>query len=310
MHVRAWVTVLFALGVVACSSAPTEVLVVVSSDLAVPAELDEVVVTVTHPDGVQTRQATATLGAGQLPLPRSLGLVHEGGPLGLYRVLVEGRRAGAAVIAREGTLEFVPNEIRVWRVALDRACLGVACPSATCAGGACRDVRVGEGELEPYAPDAPGDAGVTDAGGGPPDAGTDAGSACAPDCAAGACVCEGGCTCAMGCPALDCDATCRGAGTVCTVAASPGSDAALRCVEGARCTVDARSSTGFDLDCAGRDTSCDVDCTGSSNCGLRCSMGAACILRCATATGCGISPCAGGATDCGGGVFACGTACP
>ncbi len=303
---RAPVTFLFAFVALACASPPTEVLVVVSSDLSVPAELDELVVTVTHPDGVQTRQATAALGAGQLPLPRSVGLVHEGGPLGLYRVLVEGRRAGAAVIAREGTLELVPNEIRVWRVALDRSCLGVACPSATCAGGACRDVRVGEGELEPYTPDAPGDAGVTDAGGGPPDAG----GACAPDCAAGACVCEGGCTCAMSCGALDCDATCRGAGTVCTLDASPGSGAAVRCVEGARCTVDARSSTGYDLDCAGSATSCDVDCSGASDCGLRCSMGAACILRCATATNCGISPCAGGATDCGGGVSVCNASCP
>lgn len=303
--------------VAACSAPLTEVLVVVESDLAVPAELDEIVVTITHPDGVQTRQSMAGLGPGELPLPRSLAMVHEGGPLGPYRVVVQGRLAGAAVVERAGALTFVAGEIRVWRVVLGRACLGVDCAGTTCDGGACRAVEVAQAELEPYVPDGERDAGL-DAGGpedagsdaGVGDAGADAGLDCSPTCGIGApCTCAGGCSCDLSCPASSCDATCTGAGTTCTIDASPGAGSAGSCAAGATCTVDAASSSGFEMDCAGAGTVCDVDCSGSTGCTLRCSMGASCALSCAGATDCEIRPCAGSVTSCGD-VEVCGRACP
>ncbi|MBX3270361.1 MAG: hypothetical protein KF729_08865 [Sandaracinaceae bacterium] len=301
----------------ACSAPPTQVLVVVSSDLAVPAELDEIAVTITHPDGAATRTAGAALGPGEVPLPRTLAMLHEGGPLGPYRLRVEGRRGGAAVLARVGELSFVAGQIRVWRVALDRACLGVDCEARTCAGGACRDLAVGEGELEPYEPAVPRDAGFDaappadggeDAGG---DAGIDAGPECDDVACEGGvtCACEGGACCAMGCSPVDCRPRCAGEGTACVVDASASSGATVRCEAGAACTIDAGTSSALSVDCSGSGTRCEVDCTNSTGCSVRCASGAACLVRCTGATGCAFRPCTGSSTVCGGGVEVCGRDC-
>ncbi|MCA9608472.1 MAG: hypothetical protein KC619_22865 [Myxococcales bacterium] len=322
-----WTRVGWLLGgvlVAACNAPPTEVLVVVDSDLSVPGELDELVITVTHPDGVQTRQSTAALGAGELPLPRSLAMVHEGGPLGAYRVLVQGRRGGVVQVEREGSLAFVAQEIRVWRVFLGRACMGVDCPGTTCDGGSCRAIEVGPGELEPYVPDGDRDAGSVgmDAGG-PADAGVDAsidggldagpidaGLDCTPVCEPlRTCACAGGCTCDLSCPSSGCDAACTGTGTTCSLDASGGAGGSASCAAGATCTIDASGSSGFDMECTGAGTVCDVDCSDSTGCTLRCSMGAMCSLNCAGSTACEIRPCTGGGTSCGD-IEVCNRACP
>lgn len=305
----------FALG---CSPNPTELLVVVESDLAVPAQLDEIVVVITHPDGVQTRESMAALGPAEPGLPRTLAMVHEGGPLGPYRVVVQGRLGGVTQVERAGELTFVAGEIRIWRVVLAGVCRGVACPDATCDGGACRAVAVGEAELEGYDPDVPRDGGFDaaapmDAGvdASPEvDAGGDAGNVCPVDCVTGDCLCAGGCTCSMTCPSTGCAATCRGAGTSCRVDTSMGLGTTATCEGGASCTVDASGSSGFDMGCSGAGTRCDVDCSMSTGCTVRCGMGALCILNCASATGCEIRPCSGGVTTCPDGVEVCGSGCP
>jgi len=146
----------------------TEVLVVTDSELAVPSELDQLHVVVTAPDGT-TQESVASLGPGEPSLPRRLGLVHEGGPLGPFTVLVEGRLADAVVLSREARFEFQAGETRVLQMHLLRSCVGVTCPSGqTCGETACRTNDVGSGDLSPWT-------------GTPPRLGVDAGSDAAVD---------------------------------------------------------------------------------------------------------------------------------
>jgi hypothetical protein len=132
-----WLSLCVALG--ACSQDPaslTEVLVVVDSDLPVPAALDAVVFRVTGPSGGE-RVTEAALGAAGAGLPRSLGLVHRAGPLAPLRVRVEGRKQGATVLTREARLHFVAGRTLVLPMHLVGACLGVDCGADTCTEQGC-----------------------------------------------------------------------------------------------------------------------------------------------------------------------------
>jgi hypothetical protein len=152
------------LAVVGCDGARTEILVEVGSDLSVPGELDRVTIAAQSPDG-RVQESIAELGAGRLPLPRTLGMVHEDGPLGPFTMTVRGELAGAEVVRREGILTFQRARTLVWRVQLLRECETVTCGAdTTCAAGGCRGVEVLPGELvELNGPSPPLDAGPFDA---------------------------------------------------------------------------------------------------------------------------------------------------
>lgn len=181
-----------ALGVVsscliaACSVTPrTEVIVVTDTDLRGPGGLDEMVIEVTAPDGTMMQRATARLGPGDPPLPRTLGLLWSSGALGRFTVRVSGNIAGVTRLTRSARFSFVQGQTRVLRIDLLGRCVGVACASTeTCGEMGCRALDVADSELLPWTGVVPGlDAGVAPVDGGPdvgprdggPDAGLDGG---------------------------------------------------------------------------------------------------------------------------------------
>ncbi len=136
--------------VAGCSGSRTEVVIVADSDLDVPGELDEVVISVASPEGT-TQMARAGLGGGNPPLPRTLALLHETGPLGPFSVTATGRQSGATVVVRQAEFTFQPG--RSLRLDLDLlgSCRSVSCgPGETCAAGGCRDVAIAPGELRDW----------------------------------------------------------------------------------------------------------------------------------------------------------------
>jgi hypothetical protein len=143
----------------ACSKTPTtELMVVVESDLSIPAELDTIRIDVLGPQG-ETRMSTGTLSSAT-NLPATVGLEYRSGALGPLSVQVLGQRQGTTVVQRQADVDFVRGEVRILRMRLDRACVGMTCPGQTCAAGVCRVVRVEASELEPYRENLASDAGA------------------------------------------------------------------------------------------------------------------------------------------------------
>jgi len=126
----------------------TEIVVMVDSDLSVPSEIDEVRVDVSGVVGGPRQSSGSLTGAGASPLPRTVGLVHEGGPLGPVEVRATALRAGTEVLSREARVSFIQGRTVVLRLELLRSCIGVSCPAEqTCAASACRSVVVPPSEL-------------------------------------------------------------------------------------------------------------------------------------------------------------------
>lgn len=139
---------LFTLGFAGCGADdnyPTEVVLVVDSDLEEGDEIDHLQVIV-YPEfdtSAANRQvANAILGDGQARLPRTLGMVHTGGRLGPYVVQVTGRLGGTTPYRRYARFTFVENESKRLRVVLYRDCAEEFCDGDfLCdAGGLCDGV--------------------------------------------------------------------------------------------------------------------------------------------------------------------------
>ncbi|MEM9068519.1 MAG: hypothetical protein AAGE52_08430 [Myxococcota bacterium] len=302
-----------------CSSDPTQIMVVVRSDLSVPAALDEVRIEV---QGFGD-QPVASANLRDAPLPRTLALVHRGGALGPIDVFVRGYRGGSEVVARQARSFFEKGEARMLTVWLRQSCQGVDCAGGeTCTEAGCDSPEVILADWPGEVPDAGlpdaairdaafdvrqdggSDAGVnTDSG---VDAGVDANVACAPDCESG-CVCGSTCSCTIGClPNQDCDAVCTG-GSTCSVEARDSDAVMVDCNNAELCTIDARMTTTVEVRCR-NEASCDVDCGGSDNCVVRCRDTSACTLRCAGSSDCNLRGCT--PISCPGQVVACNTSCP
>lgn len=124
---------------VACASEPgVEVLVLaIDSDLSVPAELDRVTVSV---EG-QVTEADANADLRDKPLPRSLTLVHESGPLGPVHITVRGWLGERALVRKDVVGWFRRDGEAQLAVALERTCVDVACAvGSTCERGTCVEV--------------------------------------------------------------------------------------------------------------------------------------------------------------------------
>ena len=281
----------------------TELLVVVDSDLAVPGDMDTIRVQVS---GSVTMTATGELsGPRGLPLPRTVGVVHTGGPLGPVEIVVQGLSTGAVVVERRASTSFRDGKTLVLPMFLSRSCMHMTCGDGqTCVNALCVTSTVDPATLGEYNGTVPRIDGGT--GG-----------------------CEG---VPERCNGLDddCDRSvdedfdldadpinCGACGTACnrpnsTVACNAGSCEVTGCAPGfGDCNMD-------DAD------GCEVDFTDSGNCG---GCGVTCDLPNATAGcdmgACGIESCDAGfdncngspadgceaaldtATDCG----ACGTTC-
>ncbi len=201
MH-RSLRLVSLALLLCACSDR-TQLIVVVDSDLGVPAELDEVRVTVVGPSGMST-DATQALGeSGGPSLPLTLGVRPAGEALGPIEVTVEGRLEGAAVVTRVATTSLVRGEARVLYLGVARDCRGAECNEGlTCTENGCASEAIDPEDLPPWTGELPGrdggaaeDGGVPDGGDGGPPVACTTGSDCEDgiDCTVGVCT-DGVCT--------------------------------------------------------------------------------------------------------------------
>lgn len=156
----------------ACTADRTEIIVAVGSNLAVPSELDAIRIDVVGPESTVPKTSMALLGPGQPGLPRTLGLVHEDGPLGPLVVRVAGRRGGFDVIERRARVSFLEGRTLLLRIDLMRNCVGTTCESnRTCIDGGCREIDVSAESLPEWTGSLPGadagparDAGARDAG--------------------------------------------------------------------------------------------------------------------------------------------------
>jgi len=158
--------------------ARTEILLVVDSDLGVPEQLDRIEVHVQGPSG-PPQDASAVLGAEGDALPRSVGLIHEGGPLGPLHATVQGMLAGQVVLTREARLTFLAGKTLVLPLHLVARCLDVVCEEQTCGELGCTSIDVDPLSLAPYAGVEPGLA--LDADAAAPDAAVEPDAAVPPD---------------------------------------------------------------------------------------------------------------------------------
>lgn len=188
--------------VAGCAADLTEVVVVVESDLAVPTQLDEVVVEVEGAAARGQRAVASLVGEDAAGLPLTLGLRPGSTGAGPLSVRVAGKRAGAEFVATRVRTRFVEGRRVLLRVVLRGACVGVTCETGTtCREGACADEFVDPATL----PSFTGTIGAFDAGPGV-DLGTDVsdagedGSAPPPDAAmdAGGCTADPLTPCALG----------------------------------------------------------------------------------------------------------------
>ena len=137
-----WSLLMLAAG---CNPRPvTEVVLVVHTTYEVPGALDRIRITAS-PSGSRERQTSEGLWADARE-PRTLGLVYDGGDLGLD-VNIEGMRGGMTLVERAATFSFVIGQIRRLDVWLVPECARMRCGMETCDLGACRPVEVAATEL-------------------------------------------------------------------------------------------------------------------------------------------------------------------
>lgn len=273
----------------ACSSARTEVLIVVDTDLGVPDEIDQIRVDLIGPNG-ETRRSEGALRDVE-DLPRTLGVVDTTHTARTVRATVTGLRGGANVIQRRAVFQLVPRETRILRLDLLRSCVGVSCAAEeTCAENGCRPIEITPQELVPYDPEL-----VQRFDGGVQDGGADGGCIVVKEvCNERDDDCDGEVdedfdrtsdvdhcgACANACPSEP-----DNAASVCV-----GGECELRCdPDTADCNGDAADGCEADL---GTPTTC-------GDCDVTCGSSAPYCTKLDTGLGC-VAACAEGTTDCGG----------
>lgn len=148
-----------------CSSTDplTELIVVVDTDMSVPAVVDSVRISVDS-SAIDGGSSSRTLDLRD-DRPATLGLVHRGGPLGPLHIEVVGLQNESTFITRTAEVSFVAKRVRALRMNLLTSCLGVECPDGETCGdsGFCRNETVSADELESWTGDLePMDADITD----------------------------------------------------------------------------------------------------------------------------------------------------
>ena len=150
MTIRSVPWVALVCGALVCCTADTsltEIVVTVDSDIDA---LDHIVVT-TDNFGAEPLSSSGNFGPDQPGLPRSIGLVHDGGPLGPVAISVRALDVDdKTLVVRHAKVFFVRHEVRLLRLELTRNCKRVygSCNSdQTCVDGEC---VADEGNLEPW----------------------------------------------------------------------------------------------------------------------------------------------------------------
>lgn len=163
-----------------CGGSPSQIVVVVTTDLAIPGELRTVRARVGEP-GCTGCEREFRLTDGSTPMPFSFGIEPRGGDASRrVSLMVEGLGAdGTPVVARSVRTGFVAGQTRMLEVHLSTACVGrLDCGTGrTCIAGACAVDEISPSDLPVVQPgqELP-DAGPTPDGGerdaGPTDSGT------------------------------------------------------------------------------------------------------------------------------------------
>ncbi len=148
------------LGVAACTPGPTQLVVVVDTDIPIPTGIDDVSITVSSETGVMESQHQALSSRALLPL--TLGVTTDGDFLGPILVVAEGTLDGVRVVDRSARVTLVRGESRVLRLHLVASCVGTACArDMSCGENGCEDIDIAE--LPPWTgtpPSLPRDAGI------------------------------------------------------------------------------------------------------------------------------------------------------
>lgn len=133
----------------------TQLIVSVDTDMSVPDELDRLAIDIVGPQG-EVRRAEGPLD-GDMRLPATLGIVWRGGALSPINIRIAGRLRGMDVIQYRAEATFTEEKVRLLRVVLGRACVGVMCaPGTTCdpsrpvGGDMCRSELVDPSEYEEW----------------------------------------------------------------------------------------------------------------------------------------------------------------
>jgi hypothetical protein len=147
---------------VGCAEPRTEILLVVGSDLDVPAQIDTLRIRATgDTDGGLDKTYALTEPRNALPL--TLGLVSGGGKARPLRVELTASHGNTPVVTRAASTSFVEGQVRVLHLDLLASCRGVTCDwGQTCVVGACGSDEVPASTLPAYGADA-GAERVTDA---------------------------------------------------------------------------------------------------------------------------------------------------
>lgn len=115
---------------------PTQLVVVVDTDYAIPAEIDEIDIDVLGPDGIHHLERQPMARTAELPY--TLTVVPQGSALGPLRIEASGLLAGATLVSRVGRVSLLPQQSLMVRLDLLRAC-GVSVRPACSASESCGD---------------------------------------------------------------------------------------------------------------------------------------------------------------------------
>jgi hypothetical protein len=165
-----WLALALCSACAADAKSPTQLVVEVDSDLSVPAELDSVTVEVK-----QARAPAASADLAREAFPRTLGMVHSGGPMGPFLLHATGYLKGEVVVESSLSTTFEDGKTVQVSMFLERACSGISCAEGeTCRDGACVSVESEPADAgasvdrgEAGTADAGADRSLTDAGGAP-----------------------------------------------------------------------------------------------------------------------------------------------
>jgi hypothetical protein len=272
-----------AVALCACTQPLTELVVVVDSDIAVPAGIDAIAVFVEGAQGIPTPSRTSLVGDGAPRLPVTLGVRPRESGNTPVRVRAVGFLGGTTRVEAQVRTNFVEGERLLVRLTLVDRCVGVRCGvEQTCSDGRCVEAYVDPATLERFDPAR--DPRDTDGGAPDMDAGAPDMDASAPDMTVCADADGDGHPAAV-CGGDDCDDS--------RAAVSP--DATEICNGGVDddCDGAADAADGVCVPCAAGFTGVDGACTDVDECAMPglCGAGAA---GCTNVPGSFVCACAAG----------------
>jgi len=147
--------VLLLAAIAGCEVSPTQLLVVVNTDLAVPAEVDEVRIRVRGPGSDPPREdRSVSLTDAPGRLPASFGVApRDGDPDRRVTVAADALLDGAVVVTTSAATAFVEQKTLRLDLFLARGCRNVTCPEGqTCRDEGCESVDVDPDDLPTYEP--------------------------------------------------------------------------------------------------------------------------------------------------------------